>query len=192
MSKCNKIKSELIQDLEEIQTQLQALKKSHENLQILFNVAPIGLCIVDENGLFEYVNKFYCKLYGYTSEELIGKNFSMVIPPENKNALIEQHKEFMNNRTDTTKEFKVINKKQEQFTVIVTSVYFIDSNSSPKKASYVIDITEQKKIEDIFRHQAYHDTLTELPNRKFFSEGLNSALKNAPNIIICLQLCSLI
>ena len=189
MRKCNKIKSELIQDLEEIQTQLQALKKSHENLQILFNVAPIGLCIVDEDGLFEYVNKFYCKLYGYTSEELIGKNFSMVIPPENKNALIEQHKEFMNNRTDTTKEFKVINKKQEQFTVIVTSVYFIDSTSPKRLPMLLILPSKRLRIFFVIKH-----TMIPLPScliENFFGR-FKFCFKNAPNIIICLQLCSLI
>nr|WP_243429226.1 EAL domain-containing protein [Defluviitalea raffinosedens] len=158
-----------------MEKEIEKLKKTHENLQTLFNTAPIGLSIVNEEGLYEYVNEFYCKLYGYTPEELIGKHFSMVIPSENKAALIEQHKAFMMNRITTTNEFKVINKKQEQFTVIVTSVYFTDSNALPKKASYVVDITEQKKIEEIFRYQAYHDSLTGLPNRKYFMESLNAA-----------------
>lgn len=177
VSRHHKTKNELIQELEKMQIEIQGLKKAYENLQTLANVAPIGLCVVDEEGLYEYVNEFYCKLYGYEPEELLGKHFSMIIPPENKPMLIEQHKEFMKNRVNTTKEFKVVNKKQEQFTVLVTSVYFADSNSQPKKASYVIDITEQKKIEDIFRYQAYHDALTGLPNRKFFMENLNAALE---------------
>lgn len=177
VSKQHKTKNELIQEITKMQREIQGLKKTHENLQTLFNVAPIGLSIVNEEGLYEYVNEFYCKLYGYTPEELIGNHFSMIIPPENKALLIKQHKEFMKNRTNTTKEFKVIDKKQEQFTVLVTSVYFVDSDSLPKKASYVIDITEQKKIEDIFRYQAYHDSLTGLPNRKFFIENLNVALE---------------
>ena len=175
MKRHHKTKKELIQDIEAMEKEIEKLKKTHENLQTLFNTAPIGLSIVNEEGLYEYVNEFYCKLYGYTPEELIGKHFSMVIPSENKAALIEQHKAFMMNRITTTNEFKVINKKQEQFTVIVTSVYFTDSNALPKKASYVVDITEQKKIEEIFRYQAYHDSLTGLPNRKYFMESLNAA-----------------
>ncbi|MBM7684706.1 EAL and GGDEF domain-containing protein [Defluviitalea raffinosedens] len=175
MNRYHKTKKELIQDIEAMEKEIEKLKKTHENLQTLFNTAPIGLSIVNEEGLYEYVNEFYCKLYGYTPEELIGKHFSMVIPSENKAALIEQHKAFMMNRITTTNEFKVINKKQEQFTVIVTSVYFTDSNALPKKASYVVDITEQKKIEEIFRYQAYHDSLTGLPNRKYFMESLNAA-----------------
>lgn len=150
MSKQHKTKNELIQEITKMQREIQGLKKTHENLQTLFNVAPIGLSIVNEEGLYEYVNEFYCKLYGYTPEELIGNHFSMIIPPENKALLIKQHKEFMKNRTNTTKEFKVIDKKQEQFTVLVTSVYFVDSDSLPKKASYVIDITEQKKNRGYF------------------------------------------
>lgn len=175
VNRYHKTKKELIQDIEAMEKEIEKLKKTHENLQTLFNTAPIGLSIVNEEGLYEYVNEFYCKLYGYTPEELIGKHFSMVIPSENKAALIEQHKAFMMNRITTTNEFKVINKKQEQFTVIVTSVYFTDSNALPKKASYVVDITEQKKIEEIFRYQAYHDSLTGLPNRKYFMESLNAA-----------------
>ncbi|MFZ5996937.1 MAG: putative bifunctional diguanylate cyclase/phosphodiesterase [Nitrospirota bacterium] len=41
------------------------------------------------------------------------------------------------------------------------------------------DITHRKRMDEIIRHQAYHDTLTGLPNRMLFSEHLNHELSHA-------------
>jgi diguanylate cyclase (GGDEF)-like protein len=39
------------------------------------------------------------------------------------------------------------------------------------------DVTDRKALEDELRHQAYHDPLTNLPNRSMFMEQLETALK---------------
>ncbi|NLK20541.1 MAG: diguanylate cyclase [Epulopiscium sp.] len=183
MRKPNRIKQNLIKNHKKIKTPFQLLKRKYDKLEIICDLAPIGLCIVDEQGVFEYVNEFYCKLYGYTEKELLKNHFSIIIPPEIKNDLIIQHQEFMRNPSTTTKEFKVVNKNGIQFSVMVTSIYFIDKDNSPKKASYVIDITERKKTEEDFRYLAYHDLLTELPNRKYFTEALKAAIENSDDSI---------
>lgn len=43
----------------------------------------------------------------------------------------------------------------------------------------MLDITERKQAEDLIRHQAYHDTLTDLPNRALFQDRLTHALTRA-------------
>ncbi|OPZ86016.1 MAG: Phytochrome-like protein cph2 [bacterium ADurb.Bin429] len=43
----------------------------------------------------------------------------------------------------------------------------------------MLDITERKQAEDMIRHQAYHDTLTDLPNRALFQDRLTHALTRA-------------
>ncbi|MET0356499.1 MAG: EAL domain-containing protein [Cellvibrio sp.] len=39
------------------------------------------------------------------------------------------------------------------------------------------DVTEEKKIEQMIHHQAYHDVLTGLPNRNFLLEKIDSIIK---------------
>ncbi len=52
-----------------------------------------------------------------------------------------------------------------------------------RKPSYILgtiqDITAIKRAEDMILHQAYHDTLTDLPNQTLFKERLTHAIKVA-------------
>jgi diguanylate cyclase (GGDEF)-like protein len=41
------------------------------------------------------------------------------------------------------------------------------------------DVTERRRAEETIRHMAYHDALTDLPNRTLFTDRLNIALANA-------------
>ena len=43
------------------------------------------------------------------------------------------------------------------------------------------DVTEEKKIEQLIHHQAYHDVLTGLPNRNFLLEKIDSIIKENPD-----------
>jgi diguanylate cyclase (GGDEF)-like protein len=45
--------------------------------------------------------------------------------------------------------------------------------------SYLFDVTERKKAEAQLQHQAFFDTLTELPNRIWFNQQLTQALHQA-------------
>lgn len=65
------------------------------NRSILNNV-PIGFCITDEDGIYEFVNKAYCDIYGYKKEELIGEHFSIVTTEKNTEELVELHDKFLN------------------------------------------------------------------------------------------------
>ena len=54
-----------------------------------------------------------------------------------------------------------------------------DIPGSEKSVVSLADITELKEAERQIYHQAFHDTLTSLPNRALFMEHLNMALKRA-------------
>ena len=45
--------------------------------------------------------------------------------------------------------------------------------------SYIFEVTERKRSEEMLQYQAFHDLLTNLPNRTLFNEQLSTALANA-------------
>jgi two-component system cell cycle sensor histidine kinase/response regulator CckA len=50
-----------------------AIKESEELYRAMWENSPVGICITDNNAVYRYVNPMYCKLFGYTQEELIGQ-----------------------------------------------------------------------------------------------------------------------
>ena len=59
-------------------------------------------------------------------------------------------------------------------------VFFSDDDKPLKMKGSAQDITRLHKAETLIDYQAKHDQLTELPNRVFFNETLNTYLTNIP------------
>jgi len=53
-----------------------------EFLAAALNVARIGICFVDEKGLFIEVNPAFCEMTGFAREKLIGGPWTVAAPPE--------------------------------------------------------------------------------------------------------------
>ena len=44
--------------------------------------------------------------------------------------------------------------------------------------AYIADVTDRKQAQENLVHQAYHDTLTDLPNRRMFEEHIEGQLSD--------------
>ena len=55
----------------------------------------------------------------------------------------------------------------------------IDIDGRRYLLSLVRDVTERKEMQDHIQHLAYHDPLTDLPNRAMFNRHLNQAIAHA-------------
>src|SRR5688572_22577060 len=53
-----------------------------EFLAAALSVARIGICFVDENGLFIEVNPAFCEMTGFPRENLLGKSWTLAAPKE--------------------------------------------------------------------------------------------------------------
>jgi diguanylate cyclase (GGDEF)-like protein/PAS domain S-box-containing protein len=117
--------------------------------QTVLDNAPVGIYIM-QGGVFTYVNNYYCKLMGYTSEELIsGKvELKQIVHPE----------DFPIIQSNIEKRMKAIGEKEERYTIrnytkngclihaeIHASVTEINGQSI--LFGSVIDITEQVLIQ---------------------------------------------
>lgn len=53
-------------------------------LGAIFETAGVGLCLCDQRGRFVSVNRGYCEIFAYRPEELIGRHYSKILPPEER------------------------------------------------------------------------------------------------------------
>lgn len=118
--------------------------------------SPIGICITDENGNFEFMNKEYCTFYGYSSEELIGEHFTMLVPEENKKFMSTLHDKYIEGKKEVEGEWEVIDKKGNKKTILANATRILGKDQKPKKVTYIIDITRLKQMQNKLKTQYYH------------------------------------
>jgi PAS domain S-box-containing protein len=128
------------------------LQRSEARLRRIIESTPVGICITDENGAYEYVNPTYCRLYGYREDELLGNSFTIVVPEEHKDELTRLHAEFMGRRYELRGEWLVVRKDGSLMSILADAAYIIDVDGRPKKVTFVLDITERKRSEELLRN----------------------------------------
>lgn len=135
----------------DITAQRDAEKKSEldrENFTTIIDKTPVGVCITDEKGIFRYVNSSYCRLYGFSEDELTGYHFTKVVPESSREMLIMAHDSFIKNKTEIRGEWEVLDKKGRLLTVIADAAWIKGPDGSPRKATFVLDITKRKELEN--------------------------------------------
>jgi len=117
-------------------------------LNEIIQQSPVGIAVIDIDGLYRNVNAAYGNLYGYTERELIGRSFTIVFAPENRQRILTRHTAFLSGKSDMAGEFEVVCRDGSSKTIISNSVRLeATSGSAPMRLVYVVDITERKLAE---------------------------------------------
>lgn len=165
----------IIKDITEHKKAQNDLMEAEAKYRSLIENSLVGVYIM-QDGKLEYVNPRLCEMSGYKHEELLGLKVSEFIYPVDLPLVNENIRKRFNNEISTIKyEYRAIRKDQS---VITFELYGskIVYNGREAIIGTVIDITERKNTERMIKHMAYHDQLTDLPNRYLLREKLNEAI----------------
>ncbi len=91
-------------------------------LDELIRSAPVGVAIIDPQGIFENVNANYCNIYGFEREELIGSSFSLLFPPEDRQRVLELNRKYVNDGGELKGSWVVVRKDGTRLAVSSESV----------------------------------------------------------------------
>lgn len=156
----------LASSMQEIQ-QAHAIIESSED-------AIIG---VNMNGIITRWNDSAECLFGYSGSEVIGRSVLCLIPKEQWNEFSFVMKILANGEKVRHLETQRIHKEGHLLDVSVsTSPIFGKNKKVIGFAKIAHDISERKRSDEQIRRLAFHDTLTQLPNRRLLSERLQNML----------------
>jgi PAS domain S-box-containing protein len=126
------------------------LEQSEQRFRSIIEKAPIGLCITNHNGMFEYVNPSYCEIYNYSPDELLGRHFTIVSRNDMKEFFSNLHDEFIygESANEVRGEWQVVDKFGHRLDIIADAARIPGTDGNYKKVTFVIDITDKKKAEN--------------------------------------------
>ncbi|MCG7335882.1 diguanylate cyclase [Sporosarcina sp. ACRSM] len=138
--------------------------------------------IIDQYGEIMECNPAVKTVFGYAREEMIGQQLekTLLLPSSMKNG--EQTFTFkaIEGKMICDERLEVTGVRQDRSTIpLELTVTKIKKAGSSLYTIYARDITPLKQTEENIRQLAYHDTLTGLPNRRFFEESLRRSLEEA-------------
>lgn len=181
----------IAEDITKRQEAEEAVRKSEEQFRLTFELAPIGMAITNLEGKFEQVNHSLCEALGYTASELQQCSFMDISHPDELDANLALHQKLLQGQIDQFKtEQRYLAKNGEIVHAILQAVMVRDSQGQPLHIlQQVVNISDRKRVEEQLLHDAFHDSLTGLPNRPLFMERLAEAMKRSkgdPNYLFAL------
>jgi diguanylate cyclase (GGDEF)-like protein/PAS domain S-box-containing protein len=168
----------------------------------MFDIAPNLLFVVDAKGCFRMANKVFCKVTGYSKQELRTMHWKALIEGD----AVERIQHVFEERRATPDQFSELelrlkckdsnsqSPEQKSRIVLVAlqsrRLYFQKGDKKIFFGTYGVarDITHHNKLEELNNYQEFHDNLTGLPNRVLFNDYFSFALTQAKhsNTGICL------
>ncbi len=127
------------------------IMQSEEKLKTLaMAIDSIKECVsmTDTENTILFVNRAFCNTYGYSSDELVGRNISMVRSPANNTLQLE---EILDNTIGGGWDGEVMNRRKDgtDFPVHISTAKVADKNDQPiALIGIAVDITERKKNEE--------------------------------------------
>ncbi len=152
----------------------RAARDPREHLELVFDNAPIGMGLFDQDGRWVLVNHALCEITGYTSGELIGSRFHDVAHPDDAEKDFAQRQQLLRGELAAYQtEKRYFNAAGESMSALLAISLVRDHDGAPLHFIVQLqDISERKRLEERLRHLADHDPLTGLRNRRLFEADL--------------------
>lgn len=154
----------------------EALKITEARYQALYENAPDIYSTIGASGEILSINQTGASMLGYELSELIGESAAKVIHPEDQRAVFDCVERLFNDpEAKLDIEYRKIRKDGSAFWVHQRAI--LEPGSEGGRLLVVCrDITDRRYLEDKLAHQASHDMLTNLINRREFEKRLQSLL----------------
>ena len=161
------------------------LAERDQLFQLISENAADMIALVGSDGRRLYNSPAYQKVLGYSAEDLKSTSSFEQIHPDDRPRVLEAAEKARLTGRGERMEYRVRHKDGSWRTLESTASPIRNAKGQTDKLVIVNrDITERKRAEEMLAHNAFHDGLTNLPNRALFLDRLQHALtlsKRHPN-----------
>lgn len=163
------------------QLQLQRVRRQLAEREQLFHLitehAADMIAVVDRDGRRIYNSPAYERVLGYSSEELSSTSSMEQVHPEDRERILAAAEKVNLTGRGERLEYRMRH-KDGSWRVLESTSSAIPGPAGNTEGLVIVnrDITERKRAEELLEHRAFHDALTNLPNRSLFLDRLQRAI----------------
>ncbi len=164
------------------------LEHIHEMMDFERNIFVQGPVIIvkikpTRNFDVEYISPNVINHFGYSAFDFFSKKISFkdIIFREDYEKISSKVRDLVTKRVNFfEEEFRVLTRDKK---VKVFDAYIVIDRDSRGKISsfngYFLDVTKRKEMENRLQYMAYHDTLTDIPNRAYLNDKIDNLVEMA-------------
>ncbi len=131
----------------------------------------------DDRWRFSYVNDLFVRTTGYSREEVIGRDSRIIEGPESDRRLLREFREALMRGEPRRGEVAYYKKDGTLFWVDLNARPLIGREGETRYSIVLYhDVTEARLRAATLSHEAAHDSLTGLRNRRYFAYSMKEAL----------------
>ncbi len=169
----------VIRDVSETMRAQEAQTAAEAKFRGLVEQSLVGIYVI-QDGRFQYVNPKLAEIIGYTPDEVLAFESVLDVVVEEDHPIVKENiRKRLEGESKTVRySFRAMRKDGEQVELEVHGAA-TEYLGRPAIIGTLLDITDRKRAEAQIVYHAYHDPLTELPNRMLFMERLRLQLAQA-------------
>lgn len=161
----------------QLQRVRRQLRARDELFELITENAADMIAVVDHRGSRVYNSPAYQKILGYSADELTSGPPLDQIHPEDRERISKAAEKARTTGRGERLEYRMRH-KDGTWRVLESTASPIRNDAGEFRGLVIVnrDITERKRAEEMLEHSAFHDRLTNLPNRALFTDRLQHAL----------------
>ena len=155
----------------------RARQTAERRFRLAFDKNVAAMAVADPEGRLLDINRSYSTMLGVAADDLIGRDVLALTHPEDREAMAEHHRRLIAGEVahvEYTKRY-IRSDGRVIYARILTGIVRDENDSPSFLVASARDITEERSLAEQLSHQARHDPLTGLPNRRLFEEHLDKA-----------------
>jgi diguanylate cyclase (GGDEF)-like protein/PAS domain S-box-containing protein len=151
----------------------QGLRDSEARYRLLFEQNAAGVCLITVGGTIVDCNATFAAMVDHSAHDLHGRELAAIL--SDSTALEAMHAQLEESPTVRGVELEMRRPDGEKVSVLA-NVSLVGAGDDSLVHMTAVDISDRKRAEKQVKFQAYHDPLTQLPNRRLFVERLELSI----------------
>ena len=172
----------MLEDITEQKVLAERLGAVQERYRLLVERVPAVVYIAEPgaSGGWHYVSPQIEDMLGFTAEEWMNDPdlwLRQVHPDDRGEVLAEDEILATAQRGVSSGYYRMLRSDGEVIWVRDDAMMVKDESGAPMWHGLLVDVTREKDLEERLEHQAFHDPLTQFPNRRLFRDRVDHCVK---------------